>query len=81
MPVKRWPTLAFGLLLGSGLAIGTAGAAEETEPGMELLEYLGMWGETDEEWLMFDQPRADEAGDAIESTADAAEPVEKDDES
>ena len=81
MPAKprsiRWPRVALGLLLGSVLTI----AAEEVEPGMEVLEYLGMWQETDEEWLMFDRPGVDELDDAADSAADAAEPMETDDES
>ena len=82
--VKRWARTAPGLLLGGGLAIGAATstvmAADEAEPEMELLEYLGMWEETDEEWLMFDQPGAEEAGDAADSEADAPEPLETEDE-
>ena len=81
MSEKRWRKRGLGLLLGSGLVIGAASTAEETEPGMELLEYLGMWDETDEEWLMFDRSRVDEAGDLVDSPADAAEPMEADDES
>ena len=76
---QRWVRAAAGLLFGS-LAVGAACAEEEAEPGMELLEYLGMWEETDEEWLMFDQPGAEEAGDAVESDAEAPEPLETEDE-
>lgn len=77
MPARRWPEAALALLLGSGLAF----AGEGREPGMELLEYLGMWEETDEEWLMFDQPRAEEAGDAVDSEVEAGESTETEDES
>ncbi len=88
MPAERGLKATLGVLLGSGLAIGaasateeaTAMAAEETDPGMELLEYLGMWEETDEEWLLFDQPDAEEAGDAVDAEAEAPEPVETEDE-
>ena len=76
---QRWVRAAAGLLFGS-LAVGAVCAEEEAEPGMELLEYLGTWEETDEEWLMFDQPGTEEAGDAVESDAEAPEPLETEDE-
>ena len=65
------------MLLGSGLAL----AADDPEPEMELLEYLGMWEGTDEDWLIFDQPRVAETDDAVDSAAEVAESVENDDES
>lgn len=40
-----------------GLCFGAvAGAQEqpETDPEAEFLEYLGMWEQTDEEWLLHD---------------------------
>ena len=76
---QRWVRVAAGLLFG-GLSVGAVCAEEEAEPEMELLEYLGMWEETDEEWLMFDQPGAGEAGDAADSEAEAPEPLETEDE-
>jgi hypothetical protein len=42
-------------LLVSGLCIGAAAAGEdqpEPVPDVEFLEYLGMWEQTDEEWLL-----------------------------
>ena len=46
-------------LLVCGLCLGSAAAAAEEpdgpqDPESDLLEYLGMWEETDEEWLMYD---------------------------
>jgi hypothetical protein len=38
------------MLLGGGLAF----AEEQSEPEMEFLEYLGMWEESDEDWLILD---------------------------
>jgi len=29
--------------------------AEDEQPDMEFLEYLGSWEESDEDWLLFDQ--------------------------
>lgn len=36
--------------------IGCSGVvmAEEEQPDMEFLEYLGSWEESDEDWLLFD---------------------------
>jgi hypothetical protein len=41
-----------------GLALINSGAAvagDDEEPDMDFLEYLGMWEETDEEWLLLDE--------------------------
>lgn len=40
-----------GLALCSG---GPAIAAEEDAPDAEFLEYLGMWEESDEDWMILD---------------------------
>ena len=40
-------------LLACGLCLGPAAMAEEElPPEAEFLEYLGMWEETDEDWLL-----------------------------
>ncbi|MGB5333642.1 MAG: hypothetical protein WBM80_15200 [Woeseiaceae bacterium] len=44
--------LACTILLGGG---GLVCAEEEGEPDMEFLEYLGMWEESDEDWLILDE--------------------------
>jgi len=52
MSAKRQVALLVcGLCLG-----GVAGAQEqpEADPEAEFLEYLGMWEQTDEEWLLHD---------------------------
>lgn len=42
-------------LLVCGLCIGAAaGAEEQPDPDVEFLEYLGMWEQTDEDWLLHD---------------------------
>lgn len=49
------------LLCGVALvtAIGALAEAEEDEvPDREFLEYLGMWDESDEEWLLLDEEEA-----------------------
>ena len=40
------------ILLGSS---GVVCAEEESTPDMEFLEYLGMWEESDEDWLILDE--------------------------
>jgi hypothetical protein len=52
---KRQPdcVLSVAVLLGlfgcSGLVV-----ADDEQPDMEFLEYLGSWQESDEDWLLFD---------------------------
>jgi hypothetical protein len=72
-------TIVLATMLGScGLAV----AAEEDVPDMEFFEYLGMWEETDEEWLMFDElVTAENKREPEPREPDDEEPVENDDES
>lgn len=44
--------------------------ADDDVPEIEFLEYLGMWEESDEDWMMFEE--SDEAEDA---TQERSEPV------
>jgi hypothetical protein len=64
----------WGLFGCSSLAV-----ADNEQPDMEFLEYLGSWEETDEDWLLFAGPdseavaadekkRSDPAPDSEEST-------------
>ncbi len=43
--------LLWGLFGCSGVVV-----AEEEQPDMEFLEYLGSWQESDEDWLLFNDP-------------------------
>jgi hypothetical protein len=36
------------------LGCGGVAMADDEQPDMELLEYLGSWEESDEDWLLFD---------------------------
>jgi len=58
--------LACGLLVGP---LATAAEAPEDEaPGdAEFIEYLGLWEETDEEWLMHDASQDGEDEPAMEA--------------
>jgi hypothetical protein len=67
------------LLLVFGAA-GMASAAEDEEPEMELLEYLGLWEETDEEWLMMEQQLNAESEQRIDPVPEGEESREDDDE-
>ena len=71
-----------------GLALCTAGvaiAAEKEEPEVDFLEYLGMWEESDEDWLILDETTDgstiadnEERNDPV---PDGEESTEKEDES
>ncbi len=52
-PTNRLTMLADRKFWLTVMLLGTAGvvAADEELPDMEFLEYLGMWEESDEEWL------------------------------
>jgi len=62
---------------GAGIAIAGEETREDAAVDMALLEYLGSWEATDDEWMLF-------AGDAgipagrTEPAPDDAEPTEKD---
>jgi hypothetical protein len=60
---RHVPCLLFGVAL-CGAALG----AEEETPELAFLEYLGMWEESDEEWLLLEDEalaRNDKQGDPV----------------
>ena len=59
---------------------GTVLAADADEPDMEFLEYLGLWEESDEEWLIMDQQLKLETDERIDPAPQGEESTEKDDE-
>lgn len=66
------------------VALGAAGAAlatETEEPEMEFVEYLGLWEESDEEWLMVEYQMDLESGERIDPVPEGEESREDDDES
>ncbi len=65
-------------LLGS---CGLVCAADDEVPDMEFLEYLGLWEESDEIWMLMDEHMVAEAEQQIELAPEGQESVEKDDES
>lgn len=81
MSVRRtrgtwWPG---ALLAVCGMAVATDAEA----PEMEFLEYLGMWEESDDEWLVFADADtvAVEADERIDPVPEGEESTENDDES
>ena len=56
-------------------------AADDELPEMEFLEYLGMWDESDEEWLVLEEPVAQNTETRNDPAPDSEVSTEKDDES
>lgn len=56
-------------------------AADDEIPEMEFIEYLGIWEESDEEWLMFEEPATADTDERIDPAPEGEESKEKDDES
>ncbi len=75
---SRWQNALLCLVFG---AAGTALAAEPQEPDMEFLEYLGLWEESDEEWMMMDHQMNVESEERIDPVPEGEESTEDDDES
>lgn len=70
--------ILLGALLGSCSLLL---AADDETPEMEFFEYLGMWEESDEEWLFFEPPITADHDTRFDPAAEGDEPAEKDDES
>ena len=56
-------------------------AADEEIPEAEFLEYLALWEESDEEWLIFDEPVTAEAEERSDPVPEGEESTETKDES
>ena len=75
--MQTWADFPLALLL----LLGPAETVEEEADAvtdMEFLEYLGSWDESDEDWLLFEEP-VDEADEREEEDTERGD--EKDDES
>ncbi len=56
--------------------------AEEAElPDMDFLEYLGMWEESDEEWLLLEDDAVVDKQKRVKPVPEGEEPAETEDES
>ena len=71
------PALIGTLLLIGGLVQG----ADEEMPDEDFLEYLGLWEESDEDWLMFDELTTAENEERTDPVPEGEESTEKEDES
>lgn len=58
---------------------GTANAQDDEAPALDLLEYLGSWEESDEDWLLFENEQPETAAD--EDAAPDETPTELNNES
>ncbi len=74
---QRLGAVVIGLLLYAGEVL----AAEEEAPDVELLEYLGMWEESDEDWLILNEAVLADNEERIDPVPQGEESVEKDDDS
>lgn len=76
---RRTRVLPFALLIACGVTL----AADGELPEMEFLEYLGMWEESDEEWLVFadGENASAESDERIDPAPQGEESMENDDES
>ena len=73
----RRTTLLGSLLISCSLVL----AADEELPDAEFLEYLALWEESDEEWLIFDAPVTADAEERSDPVPDGEESTERKDES
>ena len=73
-------TLLCSLMLSmSGIAV--AQTEEEDGPDMAFLEYLGLWEESDEDWLLIEEGVVAENGERSDPVPEREESVETEDES
>ena len=63
------------------MVCGLVLAADEDIPDMEFLEYLGLWEESDEDWLIFNVPMSVETDEWSDPVPVGEESAEKDNES
>ncbi len=67
-----------GLML---IACSFVVAADEEIPAMEFIEYLGLWEESDEDWLLFIESYSAENVERSDPAPEGKESTEKEDES
>ena len=63
------------------MVCGLVLAADEDITEMEFLEYLGLWEESDEDWLIFNVPMSAETDERSDPVPEGEESTEKDNES
>ena len=73
----RHTALASALVLSCGLLL----AEELEQPDAEFLEYLGLWEESDEDWLIFEEMVVADTDERSDPAPDGEESAETEDES
>jgi len=70
------------VVVACGLCLGaTAMAEEEPAPDADFLEYLGMWQESDEDWLLLEQVQMTDLDERSDPVPEGEESTEMNDES
>jgi hypothetical protein len=70
------------VLIACGLCLGTtAMAEEEAVPDADFLEYLGMWQESDEDWLLLEEIQMTDLDERSDPVPEGEESTEMKDES
>ncbi len=65
------------MLMGCSLVL----AADDEIPDAEFIEYLGLWEESDEDWLIFNEPITADAEERSDPVPEGEESTETSDES
>jgi hypothetical protein len=65
----------------SGSAFAETKTEEEELPDAEFLEYLGLWEESDEDWLLLDEEEVADNDERTDPVPEGEESTEKEDES
>jgi hypothetical protein len=73
--------IARTFLCGLAFCGGLVMAADDEAPESDFLEYLGMWEETDEDWLMLEKTRIGNDEERSEDDGQGDDTPEKEDES
>lgn len=74
---RRIIALALGLTMYGGPLL----AADEETPDTEFLEYLGMWEDSDEDWLILEETTKTAKKKGDDPAPDGEKSMEEDDES
>jgi len=74
--------LLFGTLLcASAGVLAQTGEEDEELPDIEFLEFLGLWEETDDEWLLLDEDEVADNDERSDPVPEGKESTETEDES
>lgn len=74
------PTLLCGIAMTVGMT-AIADTDQEEVPDVEFLEYLGLWEESDEDWLLLDEQEVAENDKRSDPVPEDEESTESEDES